>query len=145
MADIFYTHRAGLLSLSALTVFYIALDRFKEEEISEQEVARMSKEGLRVFGPILNNRKVTGWMRELGINWKKRHNWIIMTQGELIEFYWMSYGDKDPIFISNLFRKILDVRTDPLPSDFTYQVAYDEYRFSQNLAACREIMELNHS
>ncbi len=53
MADIFYAHRGGLFTLSAVTVGFIASDRFKGDEINEHAIARMSKEGLKFLNPIL--------------------------------------------------------------------------------------------
>ena len=145
MADIFYAHRTRPLRLSALSVVWIASDQFKQDEIdkiSEDTIAHMSKDGLRVLNPILNDKRVTDWMRKVGIKWKTPHNWIVMHQGELIEFYWMSYGDKDPVFISDLFKKIMNMKGGSLPPDFTYRVAYDEYTFFGSLAALREITKL---
>ena len=164
MVDIFYAHRGGLLTLSAVTVYYMASDRFKNDEVNEHAVAYMSEEGLKLLNPILNDRKVNTWMREIGIRWKKSHNWIIMVQSVenlskwdysqldsdgwpeklLIEFYWMSYGEKNPEFIFDFFMR-LDVKTGPLPPDFTYQPAYSKYSFSRDLATCREIMKLNEA
>ncbi len=99
-------------------------------------------------------------MREVGIRWKKPHNWIIMIrpvedlskwdyprldsadwpENLLIEFYWMSYGEKDPEFIFNLF-----MRTGPLPPDFTYQPAHSKYSFSRSLTTCKEIIKTTNS
>ena len=43
MVDVFYAHRGGLLTLSAVTVCYMASDRFKNDEVNEHAVAYMSE------------------------------------------------------------------------------------------------------
>ena len=139
--DIFYVHRDRPLKLSALSVLCIASNRFEEHEINDDLVAKMSKEGLKVFNPILNNNKVTDWMRELGISWKKPHHYIVMSQeNSLIEFYWMGYSGKNPD-VTGLFWEI-DVKAGPLPPDVTYQTAYNEYTFYDSLKTYREMTKL---
>ena len=140
MTDVYYVHRGGLLSLSALSVFFMATDYLREDEIGKDMIAQKSKEGLKAFTPILNDGKVVDWMREVGINRKKSHNWIILNHGELIDFYWMSYGDKDSMFISEIFRKINAKSS--LSPDFIYRQVYEEYTFFRSFTALREIKKL---
>ena len=141
--DIFYVHRDRPLKLSALSVLYLASNRFGRHEISDDLLANMSKEGLKVFRSILNNSKVNNWMRELGISWKKPHHYIVMSQqNSLIEFYWMGYSGKNPD-AANLFWMIdIEAEGGPLSPDFTYHTVHKEYTFYDRLETYREMTKL---